>query len=104
MVVAPFGNKPVGRTLYDVWSVINSYFVLFNGAKMKNFFLKSNNRKDFSSKINQRPQSVRASSSISKTTIAAIASTTGTARGITQGSWRPCASRVTSFPSRVTVS
>ena len=23
MVVAPFGNKPVGRTLYDVWSVIS---------------------------------------------------------------------------------
>ena len=23
MVVAPFGNKPVGRTLYDVWSGIS---------------------------------------------------------------------------------
>ena len=23
MVVAPFGNKSVGRTLYDVWSVIS---------------------------------------------------------------------------------
>ena len=27
MVVAPFGNKPVGRTLYDVWSVRILFYI-----------------------------------------------------------------------------
>ena len=88
----------------DIWAASILNIVLdMNGVFNKKHPMYMT-KKDFSSKINQRPQSVRASSSISKTTIAAIASTTGTARGITQGSWRPCASRVTSFPSRVTVS
>ncbi len=53
MVVASFGNKPVGRTLYDVWSVISmkelyyqhmeaigtpvAFFVLNENSKSKSY-------------------------------------------------------------------
>ena len=45
MVVAPFGNKPVGRTLYDVWSVISVKELYYQHMEAILFFVLNENSK-----------------------------------------------------------